>query len=446
MLLGAGKSATVLIDYLTRICATYSWQLVVADASYESAASKLSNTSVARAVALDITNSTERQLLIQNASVVISLLPPHLHIYAAHDCVEIGRHLLTASYLDDSMRKLQEKIQQKELLFLCEMGLDPGIDHMSALKLLSAIEHEGGTITGFWSHCGGLVAPESNDNPWHYKISWNPRNIVRAGSNGAKFLLEGREVQIPYNQIFQNCPTITLPGLPDLAWYPNRDSLSYIPLYGLKKIDTFIRTTLRYAPFFKGWNAVVQLGLTDETDENEIMHCKTLQQWLLYKIQRTDYEATSLERFLQKRFTNFDAEQIEKQFNWLQLQSNLPLAAHARCSADILQYQMEQHLKLHAQDKDMVVMVHEALYIHEGLLRKRTSRLVLKGVDGSRTAMATTVGLPLGIAATLLLQNKIPTRGLHIPIVPDIYQPVLHELEAEGILFRELDSSAEPTL
>lgn len=446
MLLGAGKSATVLIDYLTRICATYHWQLVVADASYEAAASKLTDTRVTRAVALDITNSTERQVLIQNASVVISLLPPHLHIYAAHDCVEIGRHLLTASYLDEPMRKLQDTIQQKELLFLCEMGLDPGIDHMSALQLLSAIQQEGGSITGFWSHCGGLVAPENNDNPWHYKISWNPRNIVRAGSNGAKFLLEGREVQMPYDQIFQNCPTISLPGLPDLAWYPNRDSLSYLPLYELKNIDTFIRTTLRYVPFCKGWNAVVQLGLTDETDENEIMHCKTLHQWLTFKIQRANHNVTSLTHYLQNAFTSAEAAQIEDQFNWLQLQSNLPLAAHVRCSADILQYQMEQHLKLHAHDKDMVVMVHEAVYIRDGLRRKRTSRLVLKGRDGSRTAMATTVGLPLGIAATLLLQDKIPTRGLHIPIVRDIYEPVLHELEAEGILFREIDCSAEPTL
>lgn len=438
--MGAGKSSTVLVDYLTRVCALFDWQLVVADASLDTAAAKLTNHTVSRAVQLNINDAAARQLLIQDASVVISLLPPHLHIHAAHDCVAIGRHLLTASYLDEPMRRLQDVIRQKDLLFLCEMGLDPGIDHMSALQLLTAIRKIGGTITHFWSHCGGLIAPESSDNPWHYKISWNPRNIVRAGSSGARYLAEGRNVEKLYTEVFQNCSALTVKGLPQLAWYPNRDSLSYLPLYGLDAMNTFIRTTLRYAPFCAGWNALVQLGLTDENDATVLNGCKTLNEWLQRKLQLTKHKTATLEQYLQAYFTSAEAEQIEKQFKWLQLQSHLPLPAHAHCSADVLQHQMEHNLKLGAADKDLVVMVHEAVYELHGSAHKRSSCLVVKGTDGSRTAMAKTVGLPLGIAAKLLLEGKISNRGLHIPTLPEIYQPVLQELEQEGIVFEETEA------
>ncbi|MFN4284605.1 MAG: saccharopine dehydrogenase C-terminal domain-containing protein [Lacibacter sp.] len=443
LLLGAGKSATVLIAYLSRICAAHHWKLVVADASYAAAASKLVNPEISEAVELDITDETARRILITEASVVISLLPPHLHIHAAHDCVAIGRHLLTASYVDEAMRRLQDVIRQKELLFLCEMGLDPGIDHMSALQLLAAIQTSGGTVTGFLSHCGGLVAPESDNNPWHYKISWNPRNIVRAGSSGARYLFGGKEVEKSYKDVFQNCPTLSVPGLPSLSWYPNRDSLSYLPLYQLTQLDTFIRTTLRFSPFCTGWNAVVQLGLTDETDAALLHSCTTLHQWLLRKIQHTGSNALTLQQYLQANYPGPDAALIEQQFNWLQLQAAIPLPPHARCSADLLQHQMEQHLRLDANDKDLVVMVHEAIYRLQGALRKRTSRLVVQGADSSHTAMATTVGLPLGIAARLLLEDKIPVRGLHIPILPEIYRPVLAELAQEGIVFEETDELME---
>ena len=434
---GAGKSATVLISYLNRTCRNHSWKLVVADASLQAAQSKITDESVAEAVAINILESEERRLLIEAAAVVISLLPPHLHIHVARDCVSIGRHLLTASYVDDAMKELRSAIQSKELLFLCEMGLDPGIDHMSAMQLIDGIKDRGGNITSFKSHCGGLVAPESDNNPWHYKISWNPRNIVRAGSSGAIYKQQGIQIEKPYTSIFENCEELRLPPLPALAWYPNRDSLSYIPLYQLKEADTFIRTTLRYAPFCKGWDVLVDLNLTAEDDQQLVVGCRTFHEWFSKKLAAVEQRPMSLRMYLELYVPEINHEMILEQIGFLELEAAEPLPAGAINSADLLQFRLEQQLALQPDDKDLVVMLHEIDYKLDGSTHALKSSLVVKGEDALHTAMAKTVGLPLGIAAKLLLEGKLSCRGLRIPTTRDIYEPVLKELAAEGIAFQE---------
>ncbi len=417
VLIGAGKSATVLIDYLIAEAETNNWKFIIADTNREQILVKTNNSGFAEAVQLDVTNEKQRSDLIQKAHVVISMMPPALHFLVAKDCVEYRKHLLTASYLDDKMKSLKDEISNRKLLFICEMGLDPGIDHMSAMKIIDDIRSKGGKITSFKSHCGGLVAPESDDNPWHYKISWNPRNIVMAGQSGAVYKENNEIKNISYNDLFDSSNEIVFDGLKGLAFYPNRDSLGYIPTYKLPDTATFLRTTLRHVDFFKGWNAIVHAGLTNETEPIDVDGL-TFAGW-----------STPVSAFVNK--------ENRSMLEYLGLFDDSPVPATAKTSADILQFLVETKLKMEPADKDMIVMLHEFEYELEGKNKSLKSCLVVKGEDSLRTAMAKTVGLPLGIAAKLILNETIKLKGLHIPTVKEIYDPVLEELEKAGIVFTE---------
>ncbi|HVU96190.1 MAG TPA: saccharopine dehydrogenase C-terminal domain-containing protein [Puia sp.] len=415
LLFGAGKSATSLIRYLLNITASRGWQLVVAESNLALAESKIAGHPQASAVAADVTHEESRDTLVSAADLVISLLPPALHFRVALSCLKRGKHLLTASYLDDPIRALEPQICEKGLFFLCEMGLDPGIDHMSALQLIRDIEAKGGRIHSFHSHTGGLVAPESDDNPWHYKISWNPRNVVLAGSAGARYRKDGSVVTTDYASLFERPGSVQVPGVGELAWYPNRDSLPYIPLYGLEPTRTFIRTTLRYPAYCRGWAALVSAGLTDD---------------------KTPIDAQGLS------FADWSAPlrpfvhpSIAKQLEFLGCFDPGPVPASARTNADILQFLLETRLAMNPADKDMIVMIHELGFERNGGAFAAKSTLVVKGEDSLHTAMARTVGLPLGIAAVLVLEGRITLRGLHIPILPAIYEPVMAELQRQGIRF-----------
>ena len=417
VLIGAGKSATVLIDYLIAEAETNNWKFIIADSNRKQILLKTNNSPFAEAIQLDVTNEKQRGELIQKAHVVISMMPPTLHFLVAKDCVEYRKHLLTASYLDDKMKSLLEEIRDRKLLFICEMGLDPGIDHMSAMKIIDEIKAKGGKITSFKSHCGGLVAPESDDNPWHYKISWNPRNVVMAGHAGAEYKLNNEIKKIKYIDLFDSSNEIVFDGLNDLAFYPNRDSLSYIPTYKLPDTATFLRTTLRHVDFFKGWNAIVHAGLTNETNNIDAKDL-TFSKWSISVLP----------------FVN---EENKLMLEFLGLFDDTLVPASVKTSADVLQYLVETKLKMQPADKDMIVMLHEFEYILDGKNESLKSCLVVKGEDSLRTAMAKTVGLPLGIAAKLILNETLKLKGLHIPTVAAIYEPVLEELENAGIVFTD---------
>ena len=421
---GAGKSATVLIEYLKDIATARQWHVRIADASLAAAQAKTGAHDWVKPVEADVENDTLRAKLIEEADLVISLLPPGLHLLVAKDCVEFSKHLLTASYVDADMAKLAKDINKQDILFLCEMGLDPGIDHMSAMQLIDRIRNKGGVISSFISHCGGLVAPESDDNPWHYKISWNPKNILMAGKAGAIYREKGEVKTLKYENLFDNCPEVAIEGMGTLAYYPNRDSLSYVPIYKLESAGTFIRTTLRHPDFCKGWKKVIELGLTDEKN-----------------IFQTD--SLSVSAFLKTHFDRnkqpypLENELLQKQFEYLGLNDETLINKHEASSADVLQSIIEKKWELQEADKDMVVMLHEISYEEGKTQSSVRSLLVVKGENKLHTAMAKTVGLPLGIAATLLLDGKIAERGLHTPTVPGIYEPVLAELANHGIVFRE---------
>ncbi len=415
VLIGAGKSATVLIDYLIAEAETNNWKFIIADTDKEQILLKTRNSKFAEAVQLDVTNEKQRGDLIQRAHVVISMMPPALHFLVAKDCVEYRKHLLTASYLDDKMKSLQDEISNRKLLFICEMGLDPGIDHMSAMQIINDIKANGGKITSFKSHCGGLVAPESDDNPWHYKISWNPRNIVMAGQSGAVYKLNNEIKKDAYEDLYDCSNKIEFDGLDGLAYYPNRDSLGYISTYKLPDTATFVRTTLRHVDFFKGWNAIVHAGLTNDVDTVDTKEL-TFKKW-------------------SAPVSAYVNEANKKMLEFLGLFDEEAVPDSAKTSADILQYLVETKLKMQPQDKDMIVMLHEFEYMLNGKEHQFRSCLVVKGEDSLRTAMAKTVGLPLGIAAKLILNDTIKLRGLHIPIATAIYEPVLSELQKNGISF-----------
>ena len=429
LVFGAGKSATCLIDYLIKETGAHHWALTVVDGNLELANSKTAGAPHAKAVAINVEQDEARRALVYSADIVISLLPPFLHYLVAKDCVQYGKNLLTASYVDEKIKALKNEIAAKGLLFLCEMGLDPGIDHMSAMQLISSIRAKGGAITSFKSHCGGLVAPESDNNPWHYKISWNPRNVVMAGKAGAVYKENNEKVEIPYTALFNVNNTVQTPGLGELAWYANRDSLSYIPIYGLEESLTFLRTTLRYPAFNAGWKQIIWLHLTDET--------------AMY-----DTDGLPLSAFFREHFRVHDTTDViaalskedpfYQQLDFLGLNDEGTLINKGLCTAaDVLQFALEQKLVLASHDKDMIVMLHEIDYLLNGQLKHIKSCLLVKGEDQLRTAMAKTVGLPLGIAAKLILLEKINLTGLHIPILPEIYEPVLKELNQNGIIFHE---------
>lgn len=506
MLFGAGKSATVLIDYLLEETKANGWKFMIADADKELVLAKTNHSPFAEAVQLDINDGEHRSALIQQADIVISMMPPTLHFLVAQDCVAYGKHLLTASYVDEQVKSLQAEIAHKKLLFICEMGLDPGIDHMSAMKIIDAIKARGGTVTSFKSHCGGLVAPESDDNPWHYKISWNPRNIVMAGQAGAIYKLNGHTVKENYEELFEPERGVRVNDeIGFLSWYPNRDSLGYMEIYGLQDSETFLRTTLRYPDFMYGWNNIIELKLTDtaiQYDTNGMSlaaffkkHFEKVNfgEWLNKKLEerlafvknltekmsqlmeaqeetkeagKTDPDIESLKDFSivdeDGSLQQIDIEQMKdraayaishkmheanltlKQLFFLGMDDDETLINKGSCTAmDVLQFTLEKKLALSPGDKDMIVMLHEFEYTVQGQTKKINSSLLVKGEDSLRTAMAKTVGLPLGIAAKLILNGTIQLRGLHIPTAKEIYEPVLNELEKLGVAFTESDGLAK---
>lgn len=418
LLFGAGKSATSLIRYLIDAAAARGWRLVVAENNLALAESKIGGAACARAVRLAVESESERDGLVRQSDLVISLLPPALHYLVALSCLKQRKDLLTASYVDDPIRGLAPDIRASGLLFLCEMGLDPGIDHMSALHFIEQVKAGSDRIVSFHSHTGGLVAPESDDNPWHYKISWNPRNVVLAGAAGARYRENGKVVSRGYEEMFDRPGEMVLPETGALAWYPNRDSLPYIDLYGLGETETFIRTTLRYPVYCKAWSSIVRAGLTDE---------KTPVRGAGAGLRFADWSRPVLP---------YVTAENRPLLEFLGLFDTTPVPAGWHTSADILQYLLETRLAMQPQDKDMIVMQHEITCMRGGKRQVETSTLVVKGEDHLHTAMARTVGLPLGIAALLLLEGKIRLKGLYIPVLPEIYTPVLKELEKEGICFR----------
>ena len=437
LVIGAGRSTVSLIDYLIENAAKHSWHITVADMDLKLAQSKTGNSKQATAIQLDVENEAQRKAEIAKVDFVISMLPAFMHAPVAKNCVELGKHLATASYVSEQMQSLNEEAKKKGILLLNECGLDPGIDHASAMKIIDEIHAEGGEITSFKSYCGGLVAPESNDNPWGYKFSWNPRNVVLAGQGTAHYLENGEIKYIPYNRVFLQTEIINVDGCGSFDGYANRDSLTYQNPYGLQKIKTLLRGTMRMQGYCKAWNVFVKLGLTDDTyvikDANKFTYSSLLSSYL--PNEKGD---------LRKRLTDFmgseaDKEAIDK-IEWLGFFDDVKIELKEGTPAQLLQNLLEKKWLLKDNDKDMIVMQH--LFEIDNtknskLPKKIISSLVVKGENQNHTAMAKTVGLPLAICVKNFLTGKFNLSGVQIPTDKQIYLPLLEELKNLGVIFEE---------
>lgn len=438
LIIGAGRSSSSLIDYFLSNAKTYSWHITIADANKQAVESKISKyKEVASAVEFDVNNTQLREELIKASDFVVSMLPAFMHGDVARDCVRLGKHIATASYVSEDMKALDAEAKQKNLILLNECGLDPGIDHASAMKVIHEIQDKGGKITSFKSFCGGLVAPESNDNPWGYKFSWNPRNVILAGQGTAQFIEEGKLKFIPYNRIYTQIETIEVEGYGKFDAYANRDSIGYKEPYGLSDAQTMLRGTLRFPGYCKAWNVFVKLGLTD--DSYKIKEANTLTYTDLLSSFLPKGAASVKEKLVAFMGTDLDAEVMAK-LEYLELFSSRPIKLKEGSPAELLQNLLEEKWLLKAGDKDMIVMQHQFEYELNGANHKLNSSLVVIGDDEVHTAMAKTVGLPLAITIKNFLTGKFKLYGVQIPLVKEIYEPMLSELEELNIVFTEKEA------
>lgn len=432
---GAGKSAFSLVNYLLDNAEIENWELTIADMFPENVASLFQHKRL-EIIQFNIENKVLKESLIENADIVISMLPASFHPKIAKTCLKFNKNLITPSYISPEMYAFDKEAKEKGVLFLNEIGLDPGIDHMSAMRMIHTIQNEGAIIDGFESFTGGLIAPESDNNPWHYKFTWNPRNVILAGQGGAvKFLHNGKYKYIPYNKLFDRTEIVHIDGYGDFEGYANRDSLKYIDLYGLKDVKTMYRGTFRRPPFCRAWHVLVQIGATDDSYIVENCENMTYREFTntFLKYREKDSVEIKLAYYLNK---DVDGEEI-RLLDWIGLFSNEKIALKNATPAQILEHLFKKKWTLKPDDKDMIVMWHLLTYTLNGEKKRLESSMVVIGDDEHSTAMAKTVGFPLGIAVKNILNGKIKAIGVQLPIIPEIYEPILDELESFGVVFKE---------
>lgn len=437
LVIGAGKSTSYLLDYLLEKASSEELLLTIGDLNPDLVPNEIRNHPSCEVIQLDILNDHERERVIQNTDIVISMLPARFHIKVAEDCIRLKKHLVTASYLSKEIKALDAAAKKNGLVFMNEIGLDPGIDHMSAMKFIDTIRDEGGKMLLFESFTGGLVAPESDNNLWNYKFTWNPRNVVLAGQGGAaKFIQEGTYKYIPYHKLFRRTEFMNIEGYGAFEAYANRDSLNYREAYGLNDTLTLFRGTMRRIGFSKAWNMFVQLGMTDDSytvENSEGMSYREFTNLFL------PYSPTDSVELKLRHYLKIDQDDIM----WGKLlELNLfdpEKTIHIKNAspAQMLQKILEDSWAMEYDDKDMIVMYHKFGYELNGKKQQIDANMVVIGENHTHTAMAKTVGLPVAIATLLILNKKISTPGVQIPILREVYEPILKELETYGIEFKE---------
>ncbi len=439
LLLGAGKSSAYLIQYLLNKANDENLFLTVACLTVNEAIAKTNQHPRSKAIAWTLSDAATTNLLVAASDLVISMLPAHLHIQIAHACLLHTKNLITASYISDEIKQLHDQVVAKDLIFLNEMGLDPGIDHLSAMQLINDIHEKTGTITSFESYCGGLIAPECDTNAWQYKFTWNPRNVIVAGQGSpAKHLKDGKLKYTPYSLLFKQSKKITIDGLGFFDGYTNRDSLKYQEVYGLKNTQTLLRGTLRRYGFCTAWDIFVQLGLTDDSytiENTDQLSPNNFINLFLPEENTTDLN-TRIETAIGR---NLSEDEIKKlnELNFNDNQTNFPFKNAS--PAQLLEHILTQKWQLLATDKDMIVMHHKISYLINDTLKTKQAQLIVFGENATYTAMAKTVGLPLAIGALLILNKKIKKYGVQLPLYKEIYTPVLNELATYGIVFTETE-------
>lgn len=435
LLIGAGRSASYLINYLIKNRKKENWKIKIADIDFSPTIRKMVGDQV-ELLLLNIQNEDERRSQIKSADLVISMLPAHMHIGVAKDCIEFKKNMVTASYISKELKALEGEALKAGICMINEIGVDPGIDHCSAMEQIDHIRNSGGVMLDFETFTGGLVAPESDNNPWNYKFSWNPRNVVVAGQGGAvMFKQEGTYKYIPYHRLFRRTELINIDGYGKFEGYANRDSLMYREIYGLEDIKTMYRGTLRRPGFCRAWDAFVQLGATDDSYVIENSEELTFRSFINLFLPYNTTDSVEMKFRHNLNLAHDEVELFEK-LKWLDIFEDIPVELKNATPAQILQIILERKWNLEKDDHDMVVMWHKFVYELNGEVKEKQSSMVLKG-DNQFTAMSKSVGLPVGIAAKLLLNGSIQEKGIHIPIKKGMYEPILRELESDGIQFEE---------
>lgn len=434
LVLGAGLSSTSLIEYFLHN-AGGRWKVRVGDINMEHARSRVGDDPSGEAFHFDVHNPEQRTEEIKGATIVISLLPARMHHMVAEACVEIGRNMVTASYLSPAIKVLDRAARKKGVILMNECGVDPGIDHMSAMQMIARIREESGELLAFESNTGGLVAPGYENNPWQYKFTWNPRNVVLAGGEGARFLHNGKFKYIPHHKVFRRTENIRIPGLGAFEVYGNRDSLTYRETYGLHNLKTMFRGTIRRPGFCEAWDTFVQLGATDDSYVMEDTENMTYREFI------NSFMAFETSIPVETKLANYlgfpvDSEMMDR-LKWLGIFEERKIGIPGLSPARILQMILEEKWKLDPGDKDMIVMQHQFDIIKKNDHKKRNATMVYIGEGSGHTAMSVTVGLPLAMTARRILEGRFRETGVQLPIHPEIYNPVLKELGEYGIKFTE---------
>ncbi len=435
LILGAGLSTNILIDYLLKNSVEYNWHVTIADINEDLAKQKLNGHSNGKALAFNIEDDELTVKAIADNDIVISMLPAFMHKKIALKCIDMRKPMLTASYASDDIKDLNDKAKKAGIPLYMELGLDPGIDHMSAMNVINKIKDDGNELTSFYSFTGGLVAPDSDNNPWNYKFTWNPRNVVMAGNGVSQFIKNGRYKYIPYHRLFDRAFNRKILGYGDFEVYANRDSLKYRSIYDLKDIPSMFRGTIRRPGFSKAWNVFVRLGMTEDNYTLESSENMTYRQFLNSFLR---YEPNvPAEIKLQEYCSNAADPVVMEKLKWLGIFDERKIGLKNATPAQILQQLLEERWSMDPQDKDMIVMQHEFKYLTDGVEKMIVSAMAVIGKNQTETAMAITVGLPLAIATKLLMLGKFNHTGVILPTEKQMYEPILDELSTFGITFEE---------
>ncbi|EAQ40725.1 saccharopine dehydrogenase family protein [Polaribacter sp. MED152] len=436
LIIGAGKSSSSLIKYLLDKAEEENLFLTIGDLDIKNASELVNDHKNTAVLEFDVFNDQQRKTEIEKSNLVISMLPARFHIEVAKDCVFYKKHMVTASYISKEMQSLNAKVIKNNLIFMNEIGLDPGLDHMSAMKVIDSIREQKGNMLLFESFCGGLVAPESDTNLWNYKFTWNPRNVVLAGQGGAAmFIQESTYKYIPYHKLFRRTEFLKIEGERYEA-YANRDSLKYRSVYGLDNIPTMYRGTIRRIGFSRAWNIFVQLGMTDDSYQIEDSENMSYRDFVNLFLAYSPSDSVELKL---RSYLKIDQDDImwEKLLELDLFNPNKKIKLKNASPAQILQKILEDSWTLKSEDKDMIVMQHLFGFEKNGEKKQLESSLVVKGENQTYTAMAKTVGLPVAIAALKILKGEIKTPGVQLPLSKEVYDPILKELETYGITFKE---------
>ena len=437
LIVGAGRSSSALVRYLLEKSFIEKLKVVIADISIENAKKLVEGHENAEIVELDIFNVEGRKDLVGKADIVISMLPARFHLEIAKDCLDLGKSLVTASYISKELMAMDAEVKEKGLVFMNEIGLDPGMDHMSAMQVIDRIKDNGGKMLLFESFTGGLVAPESDNNLWNYKFTWNPRNVVVAGQGGvAKFIQEGKYKYIPYHKLFRRTEFLSIEGYGKFEALANRDSLNYKDIYGLEDVLTLYRGTIRRIGFSRAWNIFVQLGMTDDSyvmeGSEKMSYREFTNSFLPYK----PHDSVELKL---RHYLKIDQDDViwEKLLEIDIFNADKFVGLKEATPAQILQKILMDCWTLQKEDKDMIVMYHKFGFEIDGEKRQIESNMVVLGEDQTYTAMAKTVGLPVAIATISILNGQIKSPGVQLPISREVYEPILKELENYDLRFVE---------